>query len=202
MPPRPKQYDRAYFDRWYRDPRHLVVHAGVLERRVQLAIAATEYLLERPIRSVLDVGCGEAPWRALVMRARPGVRYQGIDPSEYVVRRFGRSRNIQLGGVGDLDRLKLDGPFDLIVCSDVIHYVPTPELQRGLRAISRLCGGLAFLEIYAAEDDTEGDDVDYQKRSAATYRRLFRAAKLIPLGMHCYASWRLKDDLTALEKGG
>jgi SAM-dependent methyltransferase len=200
--PRDKQYDQAYFDRWYRDPRHMVVQGGVLERRVQLAVAATEYLLERPLRSVLDVGCGEAPWRALLLRARPRVRYQGVDPSEYAVRRFGRSRNIRLGRVSDLERLGLDGPFDLIVCSDVLHYVPTPALRRGLRAISELCGGVAFLEMYPAEDDTEGDDVGYQKRSAPTYRRLIRAARLIPLGLHCYASWRLKDELTALEKGG
>jgi len=118
------------------------------------------------------------------------------------VRRFGRERNILLGRVGTLDRLDLDAPFDLIVCSDVLHYVSTPELKRGLRSISRLCGGVAFLEMYVAEDDTEGDDLDFQKRSAAEYRRLLRAAKLIPLGLHCYASWRLKDDLTALEKGG
>jgi SAM-dependent methyltransferase len=202
MPTPSKQYDQAYFDRWYRDPRHMVVQGGVLERRVQLAVAATEYLLERPLRSVLDVGCGEAPWRALIRRVRPRARYQGVDASEYVVQRFGKQRNILLGRVGTLDRLDLDPPFDLIVCSDVLHYVSTPELKRGLRSIARLCGGVAFLEMYVGEDDTEGDDDDFQKRSAAEYRRLLRAARLIPLGLHCYASWRLKGDLTALEKGG
>jgi len=201
MPTRSKEYDQAYFDRWYRDPRHMVVQSGVLERRVQLAVAATEYLLERPLRSVLDVGCGEAPWRGLIRHVRPRARYQGVDASEYVVRRFGKERNIRLGRVGTLDQLELDAPFDLIVCSDVLHYVSTPELKRGLRSISQMCGGVAFLEMYVAEDDTEGDDDDFQKRSAEEYRRLLRAAKLIPLGMHCYASWRLKDDLTALEKG-
>ena len=198
----PKLYDRDYFDRWYRDPRYTVVHRGVLARRVQLAIAATEYLLERPVRSVLDVGCGEAPWRAFLRRARPRARYVGVDASEYVVRRYGRRRNIRLGRVGELGRLGLEGPFDLVVCSDVLHYVGTTELRRGLRAIARLCGGLAFLEMFAGEDDTEGDDEGFQRRSAAAYRRLFREARLIPLGLHCYASWRLKDDLTAFEKGG
>jgi len=202
MPTRSKQYDQAYFDRWYRDPRHMVVQSGVLERRVQLAVAASEYLLERPLRSVLDVGCGEAPWRALIRLVRPRARYQGVDPSEYVVRRFGKERNIRLGRVGSLDELELDAPFDLIVCSDVLHYVSTPEVKRGLRSISRLCGGVAFLEMYVGEDNTDGDDQDFQKRSADDYRRMLRAARLIPLGLHCYASWRLKDDLTSLEKGG
>src|SRR6185503_3809226 len=109
-----KRYDRAYFDRWYRDPRSVVVHRGVLERRGQLAVAAAEYLLERPIRRVLDVGCGEAPWRALLKQARPGASYAGVDSSEYVVRRYGRLRNIRLGRLGDLGRLGLGGRFDLI----------------------------------------------------------------------------------------
>jgi SAM-dependent methyltransferase len=195
-----KTYDRAYFDRWYRDPRHTVVHRGVLARRVQLAVAAAEYLLERPLRTVLDVGCGEAPWRALLKRARPHVRYQGVDSSEYVVRRFGRLRNIRLGTIGGLGRMGLAAPFDLIVCSDVLHYVTTPELRRGLRAIERLLGGVAFLETFAAEDDTEGDDDDFQRRSAATYRRLFREAGLIPLGLHLYAGRTIANDLTAFER--
>ena len=135
-----KRYDRAYFDRWYRDPRHRVAQGGVLERRVQLAVAAAEFVLERPIRNVLDVGCGEAPWRAMLLHARPGVRYLGVDSSEYVVRRFGRSRNIRLGAVGALGDMTIGGPFDLIVCSDVLHYVATAELKRDTAGLSQHLG--------------------------------------------------------------
>ena len=97
-----KVYDEEYFERWYRDPRYAVIHQEVLARRVQLAISATEFLLERPIRSVLDVGCGEAPWRALVKHARPKARYLGIDSSEYAVKRYGKTRNIRYGRFGDI----------------------------------------------------------------------------------------------------
>ncbi|HVP14999.1 MAG TPA: class I SAM-dependent methyltransferase [Terriglobales bacterium] len=197
----PKQYDRAYFERWYRDPRYTVVHQGVLARRVQLAVAAAEYLLERPLRTVLDVGCGEAPWRALLLRARPNVRYTGVDSSAYVVRRYGRKRGIRLGRLGALARLDLDPPYDLIVCSDVLHYVATDEARRGLRAIARLLGGVAFIETFAREDPTEGDQDEFQQRPASTYRRLFREAGLIPLGLHCYAGRALKRDLTTFERG-
>jgi SAM-dependent methyltransferase len=196
-----KRYDRAYFDRWYRDPRYAVVHRGVLARRVQLAVAAAEYLLERPIKSVLDVGCGEAPWRALLMRARPGVRYVGVDSSTYAVARFGRTRGIRLGTFGGLGRMKLRGPFDLVVCSDVLHYVSTAELVRGLGALQRLVRGVAFLELFAKEDATIGDDVGFQPRPAATYRRLFSAAGFTPLGLHCYAGRALEPDLITFERG-
>jgi len=198
----PKVYDRAYFDRWYRDPRHAVVHAGVQARRVQLAVAAAEYLLERELRSVLDVGCGEAPWRALLRAARPRVRYLGVESSDYAVRRFGRRRDIVRGSLGTLGALGLEGPFDLIVCSDVLHYVPTPEVRAGLAAIAELLGGVAYLELFAAEDATEGDDAGFQQRSAAVYRRLFREAGLIHLGLHCYVGEMLAPGLITFEKGG
>ncbi len=197
-----KAYDRSYFDRWYRDPRYAVVHRGVLARRVQLAIAATEYLLERPLKSVLDVGCGEGVWRALVLAARPDARYVGVDSSEYAVARYGKSRGLRLGSLGGLARLRLRGPFDLVVCSDVLHYVSAAEALKGLRAIERLLGGVAFLELFTKEDATIGDDEGFQPRPASAYRRLFRAAHLVPLGLHCYAGRRLAPHLISFERGG
>lgn len=201
-PPAPKVYDRAYFDRWYRDPRHTVVHRGVQARRVQLAVSVAEYLLEREIRSVLDVGCGEAPWRALLHAARPRVRYTGVESSAYAVRRYGRRRNILRGSLGTLGGLGLRGPFDLVVCSDVLHYVPDDEARAGLRAIAGLLGGVAFLELYTKEDATEGDDEGFQPRGAAAYRRLFRDAGLVHLGLHCYVGEALLPHLITFERGG
>jgi SAM-dependent methyltransferase len=196
-----KIYDRKYFDRWYRNSRHAPFHLGMLPRRVQLAVAAAEYLLERPIRSVLDVGCGEGRWRPLLLRVCPRVRYIGVDSSEYVVGRYGRRRNIRLGHFGSLGRMRLGGPFDLIVCADVLHYIPLPEARLGLKAIARLLGGMAFMELFTAADDTLGDNVAFQPRSPAAYRRLFRTAGLVHLGLHCYVGHRLQDRLVAFERG-
>ena len=117
-------------------------------------------------------------------------------------KRHGRSRDIRLGSLGTLGRLDLDPPYDLIVCSDVLHYVGTDEARRGLKTIARLLGGVAFLELFAKEDATEGDQDDFQRRPAATYRRLFREAGLIPLGLHCYAGRLLRRQLTTFERGG
>jgi SAM-dependent methyltransferase len=196
-----KLYDREYFDRWYRDPRQAVIHRDVLARRVQLAISAAEYVLEHPVRSVLDIGCGEGPWRALIRMARPRVRYIGVDSSAYAIRRFGKTRNLRLGTFGGIGTMKLGGPFDLIVCSDVLHYVPTPEARRGLKALSRMLGGLAFIEMFTKEDDTIGDDEGFIPRSEVAYRNLFREAGLVHLGLHCYVSRRVSFDLMTFEKG-
>lgn len=196
-----KTYDKSYFDRWYRDPRHAVIQRDVLARRVQLAISAAEYVLEHPVRSVLDIGCGEGPWRALIHTARPKAGYLGVDSSEYAIRRFGKQRNLRLGTFGDLGKLKLGGPFDLIVCSDVLHYVPTPEARRGLKALARMLGGVAFIEFFSKEDDTIGDDEGYIPRSESTYRKLFREAGLVHLGLHCYAGRRDALNLMRFEIG-
>jgi SAM-dependent methyltransferase len=172
----PKSYDQAYFDHWYRD--RGFGSPVRLERKVRYAVGAAEYLLERPVRTVLDVGCGEGAWRGALRRHRPGVRYLGVDPSEYAVRRYGRTRNLRLGGVGDLEHLELGGPFDLVVCSDVLAYVPDGEARRGLRAVASLLVGVLFLEVFTAGDDFEGDLDGFRARPAGTYRRWFTAAGL------------------------
>ena len=180
-----KQYDRRYFDRWYRE-RGAVVKPEAVQRKVRLALAAAEYVLARPVRSVLDVGCGEAPWRATLKRARPQLRYVGVDSSEYVVRRYGKRRGIRAGTLGTLGELRLGGPFDLVVCADVLEYVPTPELHEGLLQMRRLCRGLAYIEAFASGDDMVGDRAGWHHRSERKYRDAFAAAGYIACGLHCW----------------
>ena len=48
-PVMPKTYDRDYFDKWYRDPRHAVGSPVELKRKVAMVVAQTEYYLGRPI---------------------------------------------------------------------------------------------------------------------------------------------------------
>ena len=196
-----KVYDARYFQRWYRDSGVGVGRRTFVARKVRLAVAAAEYLLGRELRSVLDVGCGEAPWRALLHELRPRLRYTGLDSSEYAVRRYGRSRGIRLARVGEVGRIGLRGPFDLVVCADVLHYVGTAEAREGLTAMHALCGGVAFLEAFTSADAIEGDRAAFQRRSPAAYRRLFRAAGFTALGLHLYATRELARTLVALERG-
>ncbi|MBN8264868.1 MAG: class I SAM-dependent methyltransferase [Xanthomonadales bacterium] len=195
-----KHYDRAYFDRWYRDGG--IGGPARLARKVALAVATAEYHLERPIRSVLDIGCGEGAWRAPLRKLRPRVQYLGFDASEYAIARHGRTRNLRLARFGDFATLRPCAPADLLVCSDVLHYLPTRELDRGLPALADLCGGVAFIEVFAREDETEGDDHDFQPRPAAFYRRRLRAVGLQPLGSHCWLSPARVPLATALELPG
>ena len=46
-----KIYDRDYFNKWYRDPRHAVGSPAELRRKVAMVVAQAEYYLARPIRT-------------------------------------------------------------------------------------------------------------------------------------------------------
>ena len=192
-----KSYDRSYFDRWYRDPDHRVATRESLERKIRMAIALAEFLLGRKIRSVLDVGCGEAAWQPVVKRLRPQARYIGVDSSEYVLERFGESRQIRRGTLGTLGEMRLPKRIDLIVCADVLQYMTDAEVTRGLRAIRRLLGGIAYIEAFVKEDDMEGDRVGWHERTAAEYGRFFRDAGLTQCGPYSFVAL---DELDALNR--
>ena len=194
-----KSYDEAYFTKWYRDPRTRVHTPDSVRRKVRMVVSVTEYFLGRKLRSVLDVGAGEGVWGREIRRLRPGVRYLGVDPSPYVVARFGRRRNIKLGSFEELSTLALGRRHDLIVCADMLQYVPDTALRRGVRHLASLLGGVAFLEAYTSGDDMEGDLDGWHQRSKTKYRRIFADAGLVACGIHCYLTPRAAERAVQLE---
>lgn len=195
-----KRFDAGYFDKWYRHPRHRVGTTADLRRMVSFAVTAAEYVLAHPVRSVLDVGAGEARWQPVLGTIRPSARYQGVDPSEYAVRRYGRRRNIVHGTTDDLPTLFPDRGFDLVVCCSVINYLPRDVMIRAIRNIAARTSGLAYLEIFASEDDVEGDTEGWHSESRASYLRIIRDAGLIPCGLHCYIPSDNASTLVGLER--
>ena len=192
-----RTFDRSYFDRWYRHPVSRVKSRAELEREVDFVLRASEYILGRPLRSVLDVGCGEGNWHPLLMTRRPTLRYTGVDPSEYAVRRWGKRRNIHLGSV---DNLGVDGTFDLVLCCGVLNYLDAAVLRRGLGQISQHVEGVAYLDMYTANDAVTGDTRGAKRRSAQWYRDIVRRAGLTACGMHLYVSRETAAQLVSLEK--
>jgi SAM-dependent methyltransferase len=195
----PKQYDEAYFQRWYHNRRTRVNTSAEVRRKVALAVTTAEYFLRRPIGNVLDVGCGEGAWLPHLRAMRPRVQYLGLDSSEYAVQRFGRARNIRKAAFGDLPKLKL-GVYDLVVCSDVLHYIPDPELRAALPSLAEATDGLAFIEVLTKEDDVVGDLDAFIRRPANWYRRLFTGAGLTAVAPYCWLGVGFKDAVAELEK--
>ena len=193
-----KKYDRAYFDRWYRNRTTRVNTHAEVRRKVSVAIASAEYFLRRQIRTVLDVGCGEGAWLPHLQALRPRVRYLGLDPSEYVVQRFGKSRNIRQGSFSDLSTLRL-GVYDLVICSDVMHYVPDAELRTGVRAIADAVDGVAYIEVLTKEDEIVGDLDGFLRRPAAFYRELFTSAGMTFAGPYLWLSPAFQGAVAEME---
>jgi cyclopropane fatty-acyl-phospholipid synthase-like methyltransferase len=195
-----KTYDKRYFDRWYRDPATRVIERQDVERKAALAVAAAEYFLQRPVESVLDVGCGEGAWQPVLSRVRPHATWLGVDPSEYAVKRFAHRRNIRLGSFGALDEAGIEGPYDLVVSVGVVNYLTPRELASGLQTIAAVTSGVAFIEAFASGDEIVGDTVDWRWRKPAWWRERFRDAGLTPVGMHCYVPAHTRDNSVALER--
>lgn len=196
-----KRYDRQYFDRFYRRERTRVHSRADVERKVRLALSAAEFMLGREVRTVLDVGAGEGAWHPILARLRKGIRYLGVEPSEYAVERFGARRNLRRGGFDGLDAARVGRGFDLIVCADVMNYLSPGELRRGLDQIATRLRGLAYLEIYTAKDELIGDLKAIDLREPAYYERALRRAGLLRCGMHCYVGEKLAHRVVAMEGG-
>src|SRR2546423_1244712 len=194
-----KRYDRAYFDRWYRDPSRRVVEAGEVGRKAAMVIGVAEYLLGREGRTVLDVGCGEATWEPAVRRLRPAARYLGLDPSGYAVRRFGATRNVRRGHFGTLADDVDAARMDVIVCCDVLHYLDARELARGLGQLCTVLDGVAYLDAFTAADDFDGDRAGWRARTPSVYRRFFERAGLVQCAPHCYVARERAARAAALE---
>ena len=193
------RFNKAYFEKWYRNPRHRVVTPALVARKAQLAVAVAEYYLGRRLRNALDIGCGEGQWQPVLNKMRPGISYTGIDPSSYALKRFGRRRNLIYGSFGNLPVLAPG--YDLIIASDSLYYVPEDELKFGLKVLASRLAGVAFLEAYASDEGLTGDTAGMFPRSAATYRRLFRRAGLRSCGSHCYVGPMLAERVTEMERG-
>ena len=195
-----KRYDRAYFDRWYRSPGRRAEAAADLERHVALAVALTESLLARPITSVLDVGAGEGRWQPILARLRPDASYFGVAPSEWPVAHWGRRRKLIRGDLLSIADLGIGGPFDLVVVADVLHYLPTATLRRGLLGVAPFVDGMLYAPCFTVEDAVAGDLVDLQPRRAATYREAFEDAGLRQIGPWSWTSRGRHQEMAALER--
>lgn len=195
-----QSFDRAYFDKWYRDPAHRVRTRAERTRQVAFALAAAELLLERPVRTVLDVGAGEGHWQPVLKALRPRARYTGVDPSEHAVRAFGRKRHLRLGSIENLDDIKLARGYDLVCCVGMLYYLTEAQFRRGIRLIADKTTGMAYLELFAKEDELEGDLPIGTARPEAWYRREMKRAGWVSLGQHCWVTEAMVDRVAALER--
>ena len=180
--PTSDRFDAAYYRRFYGDrPVHDRKRIALLATGV-LSLAAWWRV---PVRTVLDVGAGKGFWRDWLSAERAGVRYHGIDVSEYACRRYGHEQ-------ADLTTWEPGHRYDLVVCQSVLQYLDGLDATRALAVLGRACRGLLFLEVPTIADratviDPSGTDLDVHWRSGHWYRTRLDPA-FVEIGAGLWAS--------------
>ncbi len=171
-------FNADFYQRYYVDPRTRVASRADALKLGRFVCAYTAYLGFR-IKRVLDAGCGLGHLRVPVREFFPRARYVGLETSDYLCRRYGWVR----GSIPDYAPRE---PFDLVLCHDVLQYLPDREAQRSLANLARLCRGALYFSVLTAEDwrrnaDRARTDSGVRLRAAAWYRTRF-ARHFRPLG--------------------
>ena len=184
---RDRHFDASYYQRYYLDPETAVVTPEIQRNEVAFVIAfCREIGLE--VSRFADVGAGTGWWAEEFARQYPdcGV-IETFDSSSAACELYGH-RLVPVE--------KLAGrAADLVVCRDVLRYVPDREIGRAFSALGRKCRGVLYVQAITSDDeiDEEASDMAGRFRSAAFYRRRFKAEGFRDCGMGLFVSKRLRE---------
>ena len=190
-----EQFDKAYYDRFYRNPDTRAVTPAAVRRQAQF-IAAYLNHLEVPVGQILDIGCGTGGLLRALARAFPKAKTRGVEYSDYLCKKYGW----QQGSVVDVDA----GPADLVVCNDVLGYLNDADCTQALRNLALHAGQALYLGVLTREDlalcDPERTDQEQSARPVAWYqRRLSR--NFLPVGGGLYLRKPVDVTVWHLERG-
>lgn len=136
----------SYFDRFdtpkYR--RRSRIRRALIRRFVR---RLHELVLDAgPVSSVLEIGIGEGFLSGYLSEKLPTVRFCGVDASAEALSRLQRLFPRIETRVGDAcDLSGLEGPFDLVLCAEVLEHLQEPT--RALDAIASLRPRRALLTV-------------------------------------------------------
>ena len=193
-----KDFDRAFFEHYYDRASTLVINEDDVFRRACFVIAYLSHL-QVPVRSVLDAGCGTGLWKRALNRIDRSIEYVGIDPSEYLSRRHGWIQT-------SVAEFRSKQKFDLVVCQDVMQYMPSGEAVRSFAAMARVCRGALYFDVPTSDDIKDGfldmrkTDKNIHVRSAEWYRRQLRK-NFVNAGGGVFVTTRSRAIVLALERG-
>jgi SAM-dependent methyltransferase len=169
--PSPKPFDRDYYERYYYDPRTAVTSRAEMHARARL-IAAFAGHTGLPVKRILDAGGGTGLLRAPLKRLLPYAQYTCLETSEYLCKRYGWE-------YGRIEEYRSDGPFDLVICYDVLQYLDAGAASRALANFGRLCRGILYFSALTRLDwqwncDPKRTDSNVHLRAARWYRARLR----------------------------
>ncbi len=163
------EFDEDYYRRFYGD-----IRVSDVKELAELGDFVCAYLryLGQPVRRVLDIGCGLGFWYEALARHYPKARYTGVEISDYLCGQYGWTR----GSVVDF---KARAGFDLVICTDVLQYLPNADASAAIDNLAKLCRSAMYFNLLTREDweencDRERTNGDVYLRSSDWYRRRLR----------------------------
>lgn len=168
MSPSTPRFDKAYFDRYYRNPRTRVVSKKAI-RKLTAFVAAYLKLMDLPVRRILDMGCGLGLWKEPLKTHFPKASYLGVEISDHACKQHGWTK----GSVVDFEGR---GAFDLVICQGVLQYLDNREARKAIANLASLTRGALYLEALTKADweenvDRETTDGNVHLRSGSWYRK-------------------------------
>jgi predicted TPR repeat methyltransferase len=167
----PERFDAAFFQRYYGNP---ATRVATREDQARLAamIGGIAHYSGFRVQRMLDAGCGVGWLQAPLRRQFKGAEYVGLEVSEYLCRRHGWVQ-------GSLPGYTDPTGFDLVICHDVLQYLPDREAAGAIGALARLSRGLLYFSVLTKADwkhnaDTSRTDRGVHLRTGEWYRRRLR----------------------------
>jgi len=137
-------FDKAYYDRYYRNPKTRVFTPAVARRQATFIATYLKHL-EIPITNILDIGCGVGTVLKTLGKEFPRAQTRGVEPSGYLCRRYGWV-------AGSVVDYRSDHPYDLVVCNDVLGYLNDKVCTKALANLAELSASVLFLGVLTRED--------------------------------------------------
>lgn len=162
------KFDRAYYQRYYRNPLTRAVSPREFARMAEFIAAYLRYL-DINVRRIADLGCGMGYLLRALARRFARARLVGVEQSEYLCNRYHWER-------GSVTSYATRTPFDLVVCNDVLQYLDDRDAGRAIANLAELSRGALYLGVLTDEDwaencDRSRTDPDVVLRKAGWYRR-------------------------------
>ena len=146
----PSRFDEAYYRRYYEDPRTRVAAPEEIRALADFVCGYLKYI-DLPVRRVLDMGCGLGLWKPELERHFPRAKYTGVELSDHLCRRYGWKK-------GSVDSFQSDRPFDLVICQDVVQYLPAANADAAINRLAAICRGALLFAVLTREDWEENCD--------------------------------------------
>ncbi|HEY6805833.1 MAG TPA: class I SAM-dependent methyltransferase [Pyrinomonadaceae bacterium] len=159
-----KVYSQKYMTMWYPNEDIVRFCASLIQKKLTL----DKYEVKRPVRRVLDLGCGNG--RHAMFFARQGIEAAGIDISDQAIAwadQWSKSEGLEIDfRVGDITNLPFeDGAFDAVVTHGVLDHVPMTVAEKAAREVHRVLSpqGLFYCDLRSSEDFEYGVGEELKK---------------------------------------